>query len=156
MASAPGQGLGLEGRRGAQSPPPQRMPTAALSQTEVAVVRPWTSGTSAPSSAFLVPFQMEAAPRKPTPDGTAALTRLASQPIVPSKKAYMEPRVKTHAPRHTIAIVRMPAGRSARRRSMPMTEPITIDITTRRLICASHLFMPSSTTYRSHRHGSGR
>ena len=47
----------------------------------------------------------------------AVLTREASQPIVPSTKANIELNVKTHAPRQTIAIVRTPAGRSARRRS---------------------------------------
>ena len=77
------------------------------------------------------PFQMEAAPRKPTPEGMAALTRDESQPIVPSTNANIESMVKTHEPRHTIAIVRIPAGRSARRRSKPMIEPITIDMTTR-------------------------
>eukprot|EP00962_Isochrysis_galbana_P043101 scaffold16305_cov124-Isochrysis_galbana.AAC.4 len=95
--------------------PPLRIPTAAASQTDVAVVSPCTSGRPVPSVA--VPFQMEAAPRKPTPEGTAAATRDASHDIGPERKANMESIVKTQEPRQTIAIVRMPAARSARRRS---------------------------------------
>ena len=84
--------------------------------------------------------------RKPTPDGMAALTREASQPIVPSTKANIELKVKTHAPRHTLAIVRMPAGRSARRRSKPMMLPISIDMRTRQHASASQGLSPSSTS----------
>lgn len=63
---------------------------AAESHTDVAVVSPCTSGTLS-SPVPLVPFQIEAAPRKPTPEGMAADTREASHPIVEEEeaKAYM-------------------------------------------------------------------
>eukprot|EP00964_Phaeocystis_antarctica_P052898 scaffold31002_cov68-Phaeocystis_antarctica.AAC.2 len=76
--------------------------------------------------------------------------------MVPSTKANMELNVKTHAPRHTIAIVRTPAGRSARRRSKPMMVPISIETRTRQHSSASQGLRPSSTSYLRHRHGSGR
>ena len=65
---------------GVYNAPPTRIPTALDSHTLVAVVRPCTSGAGAsdalsPLLLARVPFQMEAAPRKPTPDGMAAETR---------------------------------------------------------------------------------
>ena len=51
---------------------------------------------------------MSPAPRNPTPEGMAALTRDASQFMGPSKKAYCDERVKRHAPMHTRDMVRIP------------------------------------------------
>mmetsp|Transcript_6534 Transcript_6534/g.16443 ORF Transcript_6534/g.16443 Transcript_6534/m.16443 type:complete len:221 (+) Transcript_6534:136-798(+) len=133
-------------KEGMYSPPPQRRPTAAESHTEVAVVNPWISGVvTPPSLLFAGPFQMDAAPRNPTPEGIAALTRDESHPIVPSTKANIESMENTHEPRHTIAIVRTPAGRSARRRSKPMIDPIAMDMTMRQHMSASHLLRPRSS-----------
>ena len=148
-------------RAGEYSLPPTRMPTADESHTDVAVVSPWTSGTvlgpllSLSLGSFArVPFQIEAAPRKPTPEGMAADTRDASHAIGPAMKANVDATVKTHAPRQTRAIVRMPAARSARRRSKPMSEPQASDITTRTFMSASHGDMPINTGRRSFKHGS--
>ena len=118
-------------------------------QTEVAVVSPCTSGAGGSCGCsglgLDVPFQIEAAPRKPTPDGIAADTRDESQDIGPSLKAHIDASVKTHEPRHTSAIVRMPAGRSARRRSHPMIEPSASEASTRTLMSHSNMFNPPST-----------
>ena len=57
-------------------------------------------------------------------------------------KAHMEAMVKTHAPRQTSAIVRIPAARSVRRRSKPIIDPIPSDATTLTFMSASHLLMP--------------
>eukprot|EP00302_Diacronema_sp_CCMP2436_P018700 CAMPEP_0179971930 /NCGR_PEP_ID=MMETSP0983-20121128/36324_1 /TAXON_ID=483367 /ORGANISM="non described non described, Strain CCMP 2436" /LENGTH=183 /DNA_ID=CAMNT_0021887155 /DNA_START=184 /DNA_END=736 /DNA_ORIENTATION=+ len=111
---------------GHKNPTADQDPTAADSQTEVAVVSPCTSGAELPFFCT-VPFQIEAAPRNPTPEGMAAETRLESQPIGPSQKAKVESMVNTQLPMHTIAIVRMPAGLSARLRSQPMMDPSTIE-----------------------------
>jgi hypothetical protein len=60
-------------------PPPTATPTAALNQTDAAVVRPCTSCEEAvtilPSTSFVEvddPFHISPAPRNPTPLGTAA------------------------------------------------------------------------------------
>eukprot|EP00965_Chrysotila_dentata_P244459 6205986-Pleurochrysis_carterae.AAC.4 len=55
---------------------------------------------------------------------------------------HIESTVKTQAPRQTIAMVRMPAGRSARRRSHPTREPHAIETSTRVHMSHSHLVMP--------------
>lgn len=69
---------------------------------------------------------------------------------VPSTNANMLVSVNTHAPRQTIAMVRMPAGLSARRRSNPMIDPMMIDITIRRVISASHFVIHLGAAEQSH------
>ena len=109
------------------SSPPQAIPTAADNQTEAAVVRPWTTIWSSP-----VFLKMRPAPKNPTPEGMAAEIREASQSIGPLRKAKAELIVKRQLPRDTNDMVRIPAGRSACRRSHPINPPITMDNTSLR------------------------
>ena len=78
--------------------------------------RAWVSFTSS-GGARVVKWRgaADAAWVHRVPEGIAAETREESQPMVPSTNANMLSIVKTHEDMETIAIVRMPAGRSARR-----------------------------------------
>lgn len=107
----------------------------------------WTAWVPSP----VVVFQINPAPKNPTPEGMAADTLEASQFMGPSKKANTEEMVKRHAPMHTRDIVLMPAGRSTARLSQPMTAPRMEAVTILLAIIASSRLMPSSLT-RTHDH----
>mmetsp|Transcript_35895 Transcript_35895/g.70630 ORF Transcript_35895/g.70630 Transcript_35895/m.70630 type:complete len:151 (+) Transcript_35895:278-730(+) len=114
-------------------PPPQAIPTAAESHTLAAVVRPCTICILSPvTSFFTVLFQISPAPKNPTPLGIAALIREASHVIGYSINAIAPQRVNRQEPSDTNAMVRIPAGRSAVRRSHPITPPRRTAMTCRR------------------------
>jgi len=89
------------------------------------VVNPWTTCVVSPDFLFFsASLKMSPAPRNPTPDGIAAAIREESQDMGPSKNANAELMENKHAPSDTRLMVRMPAGRSASRRSYPTMPPL--------------------------------
>src|SRR5258706_4231178 len=97
----------------AYSPPPTAIPMAASTKIVAAVVRP----TSPPASRKIAP-----APKKPIPCTKFDAMRVAdvSPNIFASSKESM---VNSAEPMQTKALVRIPAGRRCRSRSMPITAP---------------------------------
>ena len=72
-------------------------------------------------------FQINPAPKNPTPLGIAAATRLASQLIGPLWKLNIDVIVNRHEPKQTRLMVRIPAGRSESLRSHPIIPPKTTE-----------------------------
>mmetsp|Transcript_25945 Transcript_25945/g.62305 ORF Transcript_25945/g.62305 Transcript_25945/m.62305 type:complete len:100 (+) Transcript_25945:550-849(+) len=71
---------------------------------------------------------MSPAPKKPTPDGIAADTRLESHAIGPDKNPNVELMVNNALPKLTKAMVLIPAGLSLDRLSYPIRLPKTTAI----------------------------
>ena len=80
----------------------------------------------------MVCLKIKADPKKPTPEGIAAETREESQDMGPLKNANVEQILNKHEPKDTSAMVRIPAGLSAFRRSHPIKQPKTVAQTRRR------------------------
>src|SRR5579864_3563260 len=110
------------------------MPIAASTKIVAAVVIP----TRPPASRKIAP-----APKKPMP--WTILDAMRVLPVSPKSRAIsLERMVNSAVARQTNRLVRMPAGRRRRSRSMPMIAPSTAATVKRRKISRSESMAPSS------------
>src|SRR4051812_22616949 len=110
-------------------PAPQARPRLATTQTEAAVVRPWTLWWE--SSRRITP-----PPRKPMPAMTPWMVRSTAEPSIRPFRAVSSRLIKVirEAPRETRACVRIPAGLPWISRLRPSTVPMRVATKRRRKI----------------------